>query len=115
MTQIGELVNHPTNIFLAFLMDTEMLTINTEIMRMDTGMYLIDNDLIDQLQSKAGKGISEMNNPYIGKERRLAERRIEASERRELVRYEIKKAPRRSGQDRRKINGWAQFSQYNLM
>ena len=56
-----------------------------------------------------------MNNPYIGKERRLAERRVEASERRELVRYEINKAPRRTGQDRRKINGWAEFSEYKLM
>ena len=99
-------------------MNTEMLTINTDIMRMDTGMHLIDNDPIDQIQktsNTAGKGISEMSNPYIGKERRLAERRIEASERRELVRYEINKSPRRSGQDRRKINGWAEFSEYKLM
>jgi len=56
-----------------------------------------------------------MSNPYIGKERRLQERRINASERRELVRYEINKAPRRSGKDRRKVNGWAEHSQYNLM
>ncbi len=87
-------------------------------MRMDTGMHLIDNESIDQNQNESntvGKGISEMNNPYIGKERRLAERRVEASERRELVRYEINKAPRRTGQDRRKINGWAEFSEYKLM
>ncbi|MFK7795293.1 MAG: hypothetical protein AB8B89_08095 [Gammaproteobacteria bacterium] len=99
-------------------MDTEMLTINTDIIRMDTGMQLIDNEPIDQIENDsktAGRGISEMNNPYIGKERRLAERRIEASERRELVRYEINKAPRRTGQDRRKINGWAEFSEYKLM
>lgn len=99
-------------------MDTEMLTINTEIMRMDTGMQLIDNDTIDQLQDNGkavDRGISEMSNPYIGRERRLAERRIEASDRRELVRYEINKSPRRTGQDRRKVNGWADLSQYNLM
>lgn len=99
-------------------MGTEMLTINTDIMRMDTGMHLLDNDPINQIQNKsntAGKGISEMNNQYIGKERRLAERRIEASERRELVRYEINKSPRRTGKDRRKINGWAEYSEYKLM
>jgi len=61
------------------------------------------------------EGSSIMSNPYIGKERRLQERRINASERRELVRYEINKAPRRSGKDRRKVNGWAEHSQYNLM
>lgn len=87
-------------------------------MRIDTGMQLMDNSPTDQIQKNsktAGKGISDMSNPYIGKERRLAERRIEASERREMVRYEINKAPRRSGQDRRKINGWAEFSEYKLM
>lgn len=61
------------------------------------------------------EGSCIMSNPYIGKERRLQERRINASERRELVRYEINKAPRRSGNDRRKVNGWAEHSQYNLM
>ncbi len=99
-------------------MDTDMLTVNTDIMRMDTGMYLMDNEPISNNQNDgqiSEEGINQMNNPYIGKERRLAERRIEASERRELVRYEINKAPRRSGIDRRKINGWAEFSQYNLM
>ena len=85
-------------------------------MRMDAVMQLIDNDPNDQIQNNrkaAAKGISEMST-YTGKERRLAERRIEASERRELVRYEINKAPRRSGKDRRKIYGWAEFSEYNL-
>ena len=99
-------------------MDTEILTVKTDITRMDTGMYLMDNDPISDTQNDgkiSDEGINQMNNPYIGKERRLAERRIEASERRELVRYEINKAPRRSGKDRRKVNGWAEFSQYNLM
>lgn len=99
-------------------MDTEMLTINTDNMRMDTGMYLMDNDPISDIQSDgqiSEEGINQMNNPYIGKERRLAERRIETSERRELVRFEINKAPRRSGKDRRKVNGWAEYNQYNLM
>lgn len=80
-------------------------------------MQLIDNDPNDQIQNyrkAAAKGISEMNT-YMGKERRLAERRIDASERRELVRYEISKAPRRTGNDRRKINGWAEYSEYKLM
>lgn len=86
-------------------------------MRMDTSMQLIDNDPNDQIQNyrkAAAEGISEMST-YIGKERRLAERRIDASERRELVRYEINKAPRRTGKDRRKINGWAEFSEYKLI
>ena len=80
-------------------------------------MQLIDNDPNDQIQNyrkAAAEGISEMST-YIGKERRLAERRIDASERRELVRYEINKAPRRTGKDRRKINGWAEFSEYKLI
>jgi hypothetical protein len=84
---------------------------------MDTSMQLIDNDPNDQIQNyrkAAAEGISEMST-YIGKERRLAERRIDASERRELVRYEINKAPRRTGKDRRKINGWAEFSEYKLI
>lgn len=86
-------------------------------MRMDTSMQLIDNDPIHKIQNyrkAAGKGISEMST-YMGKERRLAERRVEASERRELVRYEINKSPRRTGKDRRKIYGWAEFSEYKLM
>ena len=106
MNLIGGLVNNP------------IIMVLRQQLRMDTNMHLIDNDPIDQIQktsNTAGKGISEMSNPYIGKERRLAERRIEASERRELVRYEINKSPRRSGQDRRKINGWAEFSEYKLM
>ena len=80
-------------------------------------MQLIDNDPNDQIHNyrkAAAKGISEMNT-YMGKERRLAERRVDASERRELVRYEINKAPRRTGKDRRKINGWAEYSEYKLM
>ena len=97
-------------------MDTDVLTITTDIIRMDTGMYLIDNDPVGQMQNKSNtEGNNEMNNPYIGKERRLAERRIDASDRRELIRYEINKAPRRSGKDRRKINGWAEYSEYKLM
>ncbi len=61
------------------------------------------------------EGSCIMSNPYIGKDRRMAERRIDASEHRELVRYEINKSPRRTGKDRRKVNGWSEFSQYQLM
>ena len=61
------------------------------------------------------EGSSIMNNPYIGKDRRIEERRVNASERRELVRFEINKSPRRSGKDRRKVNGWAEHSEYKLM
>ncbi len=85
---------------------------------MDTGMYLLDNEPVNTLQNShktSNKGNSEMNNTYIGKERRIEERRVNASERRELVRYEINKAPRRSGNDRRKVNGWAEHSEYKLM
>ena len=61
------------------------------------------------------EGSCIMNNSHLGKDRRIEERRINASERRELVRYEINKSPRRSGNDRRKVNGWAEHSQYQLM
>lgn len=61
------------------------------------------------------EGSCIMNNSHIGKDRRIEERRVNASERRELVRYEINKSPRRSGNDRRKVNGWAELSQYQLM
>ncbi len=61
------------------------------------------------------EGSSTMGNPYVGKERRLKERRVNASEQRECVRYEINKSPRRSGKDRRKVNGWSENSEYKLM
>ena len=99
-------------------MDSEVLTMNTGPFGMDTGMYLIDNDPLNNLQNDdriSENGICEMNNSYIGKERRVQERRINASDRRELVRYEINKAPRRTGSDRRKVNGWAEYSEYKLM
>ncbi len=76
-------------------------------------MDMIRHTIEDTHQSEEGSSI--MSNPHIGKDRRLSERRINASERRELVRYEINKAPRRSGKDRRKVNGWAELSQYQLM
>ena len=69
----------------------------------------------DEENTLTEEGSCVMSNPYIGKERRLQERRINASERRELVRYEINKSPRRSGKDRRKLNGWAEHSKYSLM
>ncbi len=43
--------------------------------------------------------------PYTGPERRHGPRRVNA-DRRELVRFEIAKEPRRSGQDRRKQDIW---------
>ena len=50
-----------------------------------------------------------MSNPQANKdrqagERRVGDRRINVKERRELMRYEINKTPRRSGKDRRKFN-----------
>ena len=78
----------------------------------------MDTDMIrypDETNQTLDEGSCIMSNPYIGKERRATERRIDASERRELVRYEINKSPRRSGKDRRKINGWAELNQYQLM
>ena len=43
-------------------------------------------------------------------EKRLIDRRIDGvSDRREMVRYEIEKDPRRTGHDRRKINGWDRY------
>lgn len=99
-------------------MDRNIPKNNSAMSCMDTGIYLLDNDPITTLQNNhkvSAKGLSEMNNTYIGKDRRLQERRVNASERRELVRYEINKIPRRSGNDRRKVNGWAEYSEYTLM
>ena len=56
-----------------------------------------------------------MNNLQEDKGRRVAERRTNVKERRELVRYEIHKAPRRSGRDRRKFNHWVELSEYSIM
>ncbi len=54
-----------------------------------------------------------MSNLYINKERRLSERRIKTNERRKLVRYEIHKAPRRTGQDLRQVNGMVEQNSRN--
>jgi hypothetical protein len=45
--------------------------------------------------------MSEENKPYTGPERRKGERR-KSSDRRESIRFEPEKNPRRSGKDRRK-------------
>ena len=74
---------------------------------------MISHTEVNSFQQEEGSCI--MNNSHIGKDRRIEERRVNASERRELVRYEINKSPRRTGKDRRKVNGWAEFSQYQLM
>lgn len=42
---------------------------------------------------------------YLGAERRISSRRQSASERRDLIRYEIEKELRRSGCDRRRGYG----------
>lgn len=43
---------------------------------------------------------------YNGPERRKAQRRVAESERREMVRYDLSKPPRRSGKDRRTLYNW---------
>lgn len=51
--------------------------------------------------------ISASESPqYTGPERRIRERRSGNTDRRELVRYELDRAPRRKTRDRRKYNGW---------
>ena len=52
---------------------------------------------------------------YTGPERRKAQRRIANSDRREMVRYEINKSPRRSGKERRMVYSWDALPQYNLI
>ena len=75
--------------------------------------------MIKQLENsdpQFDQGSCIMSNPHIGKDRRIAERRVNTSERRELVRFEINKEPRRSGNDRRKVNGWSELSsKYQIM
>ncbi len=53
-----------------------------------------------------------MSKAYSGPERRVADRRRGPNERRELVRYEINKNPRRSGRDRRTLYGWGDLPNY---
>ena len=55
-----------------------------------------------------------MSKPYIGPERRVAERRTGQNERREMVRYEINKTPRRSGKDRRTLYGWGDLPSFQI-
>ena len=43
---------------------------------------------------------------YTGPERRKQQRRQTAVDRRKLIRFDMKKMPRRSGHDRRKIVFW---------
>lgn len=51
---------------------------------------------------------------YSGPERRVADRRSGVNDRREMVRYEINKAPRRSGKDRRTVYGWEQVPAHQI-
>jgi hypothetical protein len=48
---------------------------------------------------------------YIGPDRRIANRR-ELKDRREMIRFELDKTPRRSGKDRRKDNVWQGRERY---
>lgn len=68
----------------------------------------MDTDMIrysDETNQTLDEGSCIMSSLYIGKERRATERRIEASKRRESVRYKINKSPHRSGKDHLKVNG----------
>lgn len=47
-----------------------------------------------------------MHNIYNGPERRKVQRRVSKGERREMVRYDLDKPPRRSGKDRRALHSW---------
>jgi hypothetical protein len=47
-----------------------------------------------------------MHKIYNGPERRKSQRRVAMSERREMVRYDLNKTPRRSGKDRRALYSW---------
>ncbi len=55
-----------------------------------------------------------MSNTYCGSERRSADRRAGPNERREMVRYEVNKSPRRSGKDRRTLHGWGELPNYQI-
>ena len=55
-----------------------------------------------------------MSTRYTGPERRVADRRQGIYDRREMFRYEINKAPRRSGKDRRTLYGWEQLPNHQI-
>ena len=55
-----------------------------------------------------------MSAAYTGPERRVADRRTGVNDRREMVRYEINKLPRRSGKDRRTVYGWETLPGYQI-
>ena len=56
-----------------------------------------------------------MSTSYEGPERRKSQRRIAMHERREMVRYEINKPPRRSGKERRMLHGWDALPKTNIL
>lgn len=56
-----------------------------------------------------------MTKSYTGPERRKEQRRIANSDRREMVRYELSKTPRRSGKERRTMYNWDALPKSNLM
>ena len=55
---------------------------------------------------------SQPSKHYTGPERRIGERRSSNTDRRELVRYELDRDPRRKVKDRRKYNGWDSLATY---
>ena len=68
-------------------------------------------DTMTVSHSATRKG-NTMSTAYTGPERRVADRRKGVYDRREMVRYEINKLPRRSGKDRRTVYGWEQIPGY---
>ena len=54
-----------------------------------------------------------MNNHHLNHpERRIGERRLAEKDRRQLIRFELDKTPRRSGKDRRSADLWRGREQF---
>jgi hypothetical protein len=67
---------------------------------------------LENENTKADFGSSEDASPYTGPEHRMCQRR-ETVDRREMVRFELGKEQRRSGQDRRAPNSvWENREMY---
>lgn len=56
-----------------------------------------------------------MHKVYSGPERRKKQRRVAMCERREMVRYDLNKPPRRSGKDRRALYSWDSIPASNVL
>jgi len=70
-----------------------------------------DSRVVNPLKQRHIVGIMNTDNTFKP-ERRLIERRQSVKDRRQMIRFELDKAPRRSGKDRRLTDMWAGRDQF---